>query len=84
MVKKKGIAAAVLSIFLLTGVPSTAIAAQNVTVTLPTFPVTLNGYQMSPAYDEYPVIVYKVITYFPMTIIMVLFGIGIHCGPITH
>lgn len=65
--KKKGIAAAVLSVFLLTGVPSTAIAAQNVTVTLPTFPVTLNGYQMSPAYDEYPVIVYKDITYFPMT-----------------
>ena len=65
--KQKRIVAAVLSAFLLMGAPSTAMAAQNVTVTLPTFPVTLNGYQMQPTYDEYPVIVYKDITYFPMT-----------------
>lgn len=64
--KKKWIAAATLSAFLLTGVP-TAAMAQNVTVTLPTFPVTLNGYEMQPTHDEYPVIVYQDITYFPMT-----------------
>ena len=50
--EKKWIAATVLSAFLLTGAP-TAAMAQNVTVTLPTFPVTLNGYEMQPTYDEY-------------------------------
>lgn len=64
--EKKWIAATVLSAFLLTGAP-TAAMAQNVTVTLPTFPVTLNGYEMQPTYDEYPVLVYQNITYFPMT-----------------
>lgn len=52
---------------LLAGIPSVATAAQTVTVTLPTFPVTLNGCEMLPEYDQYPVIVYKDITYFPMT-----------------
>lgn len=67
VMKQKRLIATVLSAFLLMGTPSAAMAAQNITVTLPTFPVTLNGYQMQPTYDEYPVIVYKDITYFPMT-----------------
>lgn len=66
MKTKKLIAATVLSTFLLTGLPSVALA-QNVTVTLPDFPVTLNGTEMAPKYDEYPVIIYKDITYIPMT-----------------
>lgn len=64
--KKLILAVAVLVMFFSLGTPS-AIAAQNVTVTLPTFPVTLNGHKMIPEYDRYPVIVYKDITYFPMT-----------------
>lgn len=60
-------AASVLTLFLVIGIPSAASAAQTVTVTLPTFPVTLNSCQLPPAYDRYPVIVYKDITYFPMT-----------------
>lgn len=63
---KKLLAAAVLSAFLLTGLPSVAMA-QNVTVTLPTFPVTINGQVMDPLYDETPLIVYKDIVYFPIT-----------------
>jgi len=42
-------------------------AAQSVRVTLPTFKVTLNGTQVESSYREYPLIVYKGITYFPMT-----------------
>lgn len=65
--KKSMVSSLVLAAFLAAGSASPAQAAQNVTVTLPTFPVTLNGYQMVPEYDQYPVIVYKDITYFPMT-----------------
>lgn len=43
------------------------IANENVTVTLPNFNVTLNGQQITSAYRKYPLIVYKDITYFPMT-----------------
>ena len=63
---KKLLATTVLSTFLLTGLPSVAMA-QNVTVTLPNFPVTLNGIELVPSVEEYPVIVYNNITYFPMT-----------------
>jgi hypothetical protein len=42
-------------------------AEQQVRVTLPTFPVTLNGIQVSNESREYPLIVYRDITYFPMT-----------------
>lgn len=44
-----------------------AAAAQNVSVTLPSFAVTLNGNQIDNAYREYPLFVYKDITYVPMT-----------------
>lgn len=40
---------------------------EKVTVRLPTFDVTLNGTKIESAYDEYPLIVYQDITYFPMT-----------------
>lgn len=65
--KKRILIVAMLIILFHTGVSSPAAAAQNVEVTLPTFPVILNGCEMKPEYDAYPVIVYKDITYFPMT-----------------
>ena len=46
---------------------SLALAAEQVTVTIPTFDVTLNGRTMDGTYSKYPLIVYKDITYFPMT-----------------
>jgi hypothetical protein len=39
----------------------------NVRVTLPGFTVTLNGHMVENQYREYPLLVYKGITYFPMT-----------------
>jgi len=42
-------------------------ADDNVIVTLPTFDVSLNGQYTTSAYRKYPLIVYKNITYFPMT-----------------
>lgn len=41
--------------------------AQDVKVTLPTFGVTMNAEKISNEYRKYPFIVYKDITYFPMT-----------------
>lgn len=49
---------------------TTALAAEKeteVTVRLPSFAVTLNGTQIDSAHSEYPLIVYRDITYFPMT-----------------
>lgn len=42
-------------------------AGKKVTVNLPAFNVTLNGVKIESTYDKYPLIVYKDITYFPMT-----------------
>jgi hypothetical protein len=42
-------------------------AGRTVNVTLPSFGVTLNGRVINNAYRKYPLIVYKDITYFPMT-----------------
>ena len=42
-------------------------AAEQVEVTLPGFPVTLNGQTTSSEHSRYPFLVYKDITYFPMT-----------------
>lgn len=39
----------------------------TVTVTLPTFNVVLNDINIDNHYSKYPLIVYKDITYFPMT-----------------
>ena len=48
-------------------VPARAEAAQNVSATVANFKVTLNGVVMDNTYAQYPLIVYKDITYFPMT-----------------
>lgn len=63
---KQWLTALALSVLVGAGAPSEA-AAQAVKVTLPDFPVTLNGYELEPLYDEYPVVTYRGITYFPMT-----------------
>lgn len=42
-------------------------AGEKVSVTLPAFKVTLNGEEVETSYSQYPLIVYKDITYFPMT-----------------
>lgn len=41
--------------------------SNEVKVTLPTFDVKLNGIKVDTAYSEYPLLVYKDITYFPFT-----------------
>ncbi len=41
--------------------------AEVVPVTLPTFNVTMNGEKIDNDYNKYPFLVYKGITYFPMT-----------------
>lgn len=68
MKKKKSIViTAVLTAALLTGVTAPAEAAQSVSVTLPGFPVTLNGVTIENTTRQYPLLVYKNITYVPMT-----------------
>ncbi len=47
--------------------PAPSFAANTVQVTLPSFNVTLNGQTTGNDYSKYPLIVYKDITYFPMT-----------------
>jgi len=42
-------------------------AAASINITLPNFKVTLNGEVFNNDYSRYPLIVYKDITYFPMT-----------------
>lgn len=54
-------------VLLAVGFPSTAFAASSVTVTLPGFPVTLGGQTIAPENEEYPFIVYRDITYLPLT-----------------
>ncbi len=39
----------------------------NVAITLPSFKITLNDTQIDNSYREYPFIIYKGITYFPLT-----------------
>ena len=65
--RKKLITTALLAAFLLTAGPAPVFAAENVQVTLPSFTVTLNGQTTGNDYSRYPLIVYKDITYFPMT-----------------
>lgn len=65
---KKAIISILLGVLLLTVMPKQiANAANTVSVTLPKFPVSLNGQQISNDYSQYPLLVYKNITYFPMT-----------------
>ena len=65
--KRKLFTTIALSALLLFGGANSAEAAQTVQVTLPSFDVTLNGQTHSNTYSKYPFLVYKDITYFPMT-----------------
>lgn len=47
--------------------PLTALAGEEVTVTLPDFKVTMNHTEVNSANSQYPFFVYKDITYVPMT-----------------
>jgi hypothetical protein len=66
---KKCSIAAVLTMTLLIVSPICAFGANNrVAVTIPNFPVTLNGLKFdSNDYEPYPLLSYRNITYFPMT-----------------
>ena len=47
-------------------ISSTISYGAAVTVTIPEFPVIVNGQSMESKYNQYPLLVYKDITYFPM------------------
>ena len=47
--------------------PAVSAFASPVKVTLPTFPVTINGTRIDNIARQYPLIIYNDITYFPMT-----------------
>lgn len=65
---KKSMLTLLLLVFLFTLVhASTALANNQVQVTLPSFSVCLNGQTTGNDYSKYPLLVYKDITYFPMT-----------------
>ncbi|MCL2045346.1 MAG: DUF5050 domain-containing protein [Oscillospiraceae bacterium] len=65
---KKLIAMLVFTMLLTILVPGITLASsQSVQVTLPTFKVTLNGIQVDSSQRVFPLLVYKDITYFPMT-----------------
>ncbi|MBQ2776461.1 MAG: hypothetical protein IJF50_03090 [Peptococcaceae bacterium] len=65
--KRKLFSTIVLSALLALGSANTADAAQTVQVTLPGFDVTLNGQIINNENRQYPLIVYRDITYVPMT-----------------
>jgi len=65
--RKQIIFTALLAALLLMAWPGPSFAADPVQVTLPSFSVTLNGQTNGNQYSKYPLIVYKNITYFPMT-----------------
>ncbi|WP_162848547.1 DUF5050 domain-containing protein [Paenibacillus nanensis] len=70
MMRKRWISRAFLiSICISLLVPAGPIKAadSNVKVTLPTFDVKLNGHTVENQYRQYPLLVYRGITYFPMT-----------------
>ena len=65
---KKKLCSIILAVGLLLPTAAPVMAAPgNVTVTLPSFDVTLNSTEIDNNYSQYPLIVYKDITYFPMT-----------------
>lgn len=69
--KKRLIGVLVLVTLLISTMASTAVASfaagNRVSVTLPNFKVIINGQVVNNDYSKYPLIVYKDITYFPMT-----------------
>lgn len=65
---KKNVCFLILLILLISTIPNQVQAAtENVRISLPAFKVSLNGVQVDNSYREYPLIVYKDITYFPAT-----------------
>ena len=67
---KKFVSTILLSCFLFMLLPISAFATTlgtKITATIPTFKVTMNGQVVDNNYREYPFLVYKDITYFPMT-----------------
>jgi hypothetical protein len=60
-------AAAVLSLCMVLPPAAASAAQQGVRVTLPSFKVTLNGQEVDNSHREFPLLVYKDITYVPMT-----------------
>lgn len=67
---KRSLFGLVLTAVLLLGLSTMAFgdqALKSVRVTLPAFKVTINGELYDNSYSEYPLIVYRDITYFPMT-----------------
>ncbi len=65
--RKQIIFTTLLAALLLMAGPGPSFAADAVQVTLPSFPIELNGQVVDNQYSQYPLIVYKNITYFPMT-----------------
>lgn len=69
--KKRLISVLVLVTMLISTMVSMAItsfaAGSSINITLPNFKVTINGQVVNNSYSKYPLIVYKDITYFPMT-----------------
>ena len=64
---KKSVLGLLLAALLVMGLSTVACGAPGVDVTLPEFKVTINGEEFDNSYSQYPLIVYKDITYFPMT-----------------
>lgn len=64
---KKKIISMVLIVLMFIVFATAEASATSVRVTLPSFTITLNGMVMDNAYSKYPLILYKGITYFPMT-----------------
>jgi len=58
---------AVMAVLLVFSSANAFASTKNVSVSLPSFKVTLNGSEINNLYSKYPLIVYKDITYFPMT-----------------
>lgn len=63
----KKLAGVVCTALLAMGLYAAPAMAADVTVSLPSFPVTLNGVTMEQSKSQYPMLVYKDITYVPMT-----------------
>ena len=67
MKRKKWMVLGILLVFLWGSGTSAALAMSNVTVVLPVFPVVLNGQVIDSHKASYPLLVYKDVTYVPMT-----------------
>ena len=65
--KKAFIAACVLAAAVLLFLQESPVYGATVQVALPSFPVTLNDRPIDNAWRQYPFVIYKGITYFPMT-----------------